>query len=142
MTVCFLVRHVRSLNGHVVSVRGVIIGADDYPLEYLVDDCPSTGIRGSKKLRIRIFYPDEEYIYKRAPKGFRWDATSLSRFGKLVERAKAQGKQTDHFVVTVTGVAYDSSPSSPSSEFSVKEGSPGDASLLVGGMYDIKVLAK
>ncbi|MGC0771380.1 MAG: hypothetical protein WB543_00485 [Candidatus Acidiferrum sp.] len=146
ITVCELVRNAKVLDGRIVRIRTVVDHSKEGQVEDIVSACPTSGDSKAKTTRVRIFYPDEAFMAK-APKGFHWDAASFQHFGELLQRASAQGKPVGQAIVTVEGVAY-APPSSFSAPPELGKLTPRpvegtwDASIVIGGIYDVKIPVK
>lgn len=145
LTVCEFVRNVKTLNGHIVSIRGTVVDMGS-TVSRIIGDCNGLNNPQAKEVRVRIFFPDENFMRKEAPKGFRWDPASFQRVGRMLEKAKTKSKSADRFIATIEGVGYSSPPASPSTKPTERPVRPLEgtynASIVIGAIRDVKVVGQ
>lgn len=142
ITVCEFVRQIKALNGHIVSVRGVIKMAETDP-DGATPDYLSATCSNLKKgiVEVRVEYPDVWFL-KKPPKGYRLDKGSFLRAQKIVMSTLKDGKVRDRYIATITGLAFSPSPKTipPPGIHITREGSY-DAGIVIEGIYDLGIPA-
>ncbi len=140
LDVCKFVDQVRSLQKHIVQVRGVVntlADKDDVSLDDLVvDSCPS---RAGKPVRVSIQWPDQDFL-AHPPEGYKVDAESFRRAAEIVTQAQAQGKPVDQIIATIEGVAYAPEKAAPPEEWDFGHHGHVDALIIIQAVRDVKIL--
>jgi hypothetical protein len=139
MTVCEFMQQIKKLDGHIVSVRGLLVlnesdlrGATP---DYLTAQCP--GFKRSR-VEIKINYPDTWFLEK-PPKGYHVDAASFRRAYRVIKATLKNGNVTDRWIATIVGQVSSVGPwpPPPPNEHVTLE-DHGDAEIVIAGIYDLE----
>jgi hypothetical protein len=144
MSVCNFAGNVRTLDGQVVKVRGIVQVFSPARDEFYVDSMIGNSCPGSRQntVKVRISYPDSHFL-ENPPTGYKVDRASFSSASRIIREAQGQGKPVDPLLATIEGVAYAPGPNSTQKGTTArpKHGTY-DGTIMIQAIRDVQVIGK
>lgn len=144
MSVCDFANNVRTLDGQVIKVRGIVQTFSPARDEFYVDSMIGQSCSGAKQnmVKVRISYPDSHFL-ENPPAGYRVDRASFNSASKSIKEAQGRGKSVDHLIATIEGVAYAPGHNFIQGETTArpKHGTY-DGTIIIQAIRDVQIVGK